>query len=74
MRPSQFIAYFDAGRMIDVSLDFDGRHRLPGVTLISETGVAMRFVRQAAGRLESAEGTLGFLAGFPEASPRPKPC
>ncbi len=70
VRPSQFIAYFEAGRMIDFGLDFDARHRLPGVTLISETGVAMRFVRQSADRLESAEGDLGFLAGFPGASPK----
>ncbi len=73
--PSGLIAYYDRGRgrLVDFGLDYDPRHARPGVTLVSETGAAMRFARLGSDRLVSADGTMGLLAGFPGAVPRTDP-
>ena len=67
VRPSGLVAYYDRGkgRLVDFGLNYDPRHARPGVTLVSETGAAMRFARSGSDKLVSADGTMGLLAGFP---------
>jgi hypothetical protein len=75
VRPSSLIASYirGKGRLVDFSLNYDPRHARPGVTLVSETGAAMRFARLGSDRLVSADGTMGLLAGFPGAVARTDP-
>lgn len=57
----------NAGRPVGLSLDFAERHSRPGVTLVTETGTAIRFVRQWEDSYVSAEGNMGPLLAFPGA-------
>ena len=70
VRPSSFTAYFStaAGGMVDFGLNFDPRHARSGLTLVTETGEAMRFARNGSSQFVSADGTMGFLAGLPGAT------
>lgn len=75
VKPSSFTAWFSsaAGGMIDFGLNFDPRHGYPGLTLVTETGEAMRFARVGSSLFVSADGTMGFLAGLPGATPTVDP-